>query len=74
MPEATPDTTPPPLSAGTVVVAIQSAPWWKSKTLWINLISLLIALFSAPELVDILGPERAVVIIGTVVPLLGARA
>jgi len=70
MPEATPDKSPPPLSVDTVVVAIQSAPWWKSKTLWANLIALLIAIISAPELVDLVGPAKAVTIVGTVIPVL----
>jgi hypothetical protein len=68
MPEATPATTPPPLPEGTTVTAVQSAAWWKSKTLWVNLIASAIGLLTV--LLDVLPPATVAVVTATVLPVL----
>lgn len=72
MPESTPQTTPPPLSPSTVVVAIQSSPWYKSKTLWAAAIGEIINLLSAPMLVDVVGAAHATQIVGSITLVLMA--
>jgi len=72
MAEAPPEKSPPPLPPETVVVAVQSASPWKSKTLWMAVIGELINIFSAPVWVKLLGGETATIVVGTVTLLLMA--
>lgn len=66
MPEAPVETSPPALPVDTIVVAVQSASKWKSKTLWVAVIGELLTLLSAPELTRLFGGEHATQIIGTI--------
>lgn len=54
----------------TTVSAVQSKPLWKSKTFWFNIIATIIALLSAPQIVELVGPAVGVSTVTAVVAAL----
>jgi len=72
MPEAPVETSPPALPQSTVVVAVQSGDWKKSRTLWLALIAEIINLLSAPALADLIGGGHAAQVVGTITLVLMA--